>query len=169
MCREQPCTHHGRGRGSGGPADDTLNEIIVTGSRTSGIKAADSPAPIQLFSARRVAKSRRRPDLMTRLAALVPSLTLQAFGFDMAGQTLQARLRGLSPNDVLVLIDGKRRHTTANLAVDTGSPFQGGAGVDLNFIPLDAIDHVEVLTDGAAAQYGIGCHRGCHQHHFEKK
>jgi iron complex outermembrane receptor protein len=72
----------------------------------------------------------------------------------MAGQTLTARLRGVSPNDVLVLINGKRRHTTANLAVDTGSPFQGAAGVDLNFVPLDAIDHVEVLTDGAAAQYG---------------
>jgi iron complex outermembrane receptor protein len=59
----------------------------------------------------------------------------------------------LSPNHVLVLINGKRRHTTANLAVDSG-PYQGGAGVDLNFIPVDAIDHIEVLTDGAAAQYG---------------
>ncbi len=94
------------------------------------------------------------PDLMSALATLVPSLQMQAFGFDMAGQTLQARLRGISPNDVLVLVNGKRRHTTANLAVDVGSPFQGGAGVDLNFIPLDSIDHVEVLTDGAAAQYG---------------
>ncbi len=55
---------------------------------------------------------------------------------------------------MLVLINGKRRHTTANLQVDTGSPYQGGASVDLNFIPLDAIDHIEVLTDGAAAQYG---------------
>jgi iron complex outermembrane recepter protein len=53
-----------------------------------------------------------------------------------------------------VLIDGKRRHTTANLAVASGSSYQGGAGVDLNFIPLDAIDHIEVLTQGAAAQYG---------------
>src|SRR6202030_4565623 len=54
----------------------------------------------------------------------------------------------------LVLVNGKRRHTTANLAVDTGSVYQGGAGVDLNFIPLDAVDHIEVLTEGAAAQYG---------------
>jgi iron complex outermembrane recepter protein len=99
-------------------------------------------------------KAAGAPDLMSALAAVVPSLQMEAFGFDMAGQTLQARLRGVSPNDVLVLINGKRRHTTANLAIDTGSPFQGGAGVDLNFIPLDAIDHVEVLTEGAAAQYG---------------
>jgi iron complex outermembrane recepter protein len=79
---------------------------------------------------------------------------MQAYGVDMAAQTLQAKLRGLSPNDVLVLVDGKRRHTTANLAVASGSPYQGGAGVDLNFIPVDAIDHIEVLTQGAAAQYG---------------
>ena len=133
--------------------DTALNEIIVTGSRVTGIKAADSPAPIQIVSAQALVNS-GAPDLMSALAALVPSLQMQAFGFDMAGQTLTARLRGVSPNDVLVLVDGKRRHTTSNLQVDVGSPFQGAAGVDLNFIPLDAIDHVEVLTDGAAAQYG---------------
>src|SRR5271170_351869 len=133
--------------------DAALNEIIVTGSRVTGLRASDSPAPIQIVSAQALVNS-GAPDVMSALAALVPSLQMQAFGFDMAGQTLQARLRGVSPNDVLVLINGKRRHTTANLAVDTGSPFQGGAGVDLNFLPLDAIDHVEVLTDGAAAQYG---------------
>ncbi len=133
--------------------DNSLDEVIVTGTRQTGLKAADSPAPIQIVSAETL-KSAGAPDLMSALSAIVPSLQMQAFGFDMAGQTLQARLRGVSPNDVLVLINGKRRHTTANLAVDTGSPFQGGAGVDLNFIPLDAIDHIEVLTEGAAAQYG---------------
>ena len=132
---------------------DAIDEVIVTGTRESGIKAVDSPTPIQVVSAESL-KATGAPDLMAAIAALVPSLQMQAFGADMAGNTLQVRLRGVSPNDVLVLVNGKRRHTTANLAVDTGSPFQGGAGVDLNFIPLDAIDHVEVLTDGAAAQYG---------------
>jgi iron complex outermembrane receptor protein len=132
---------------------DSLDEVIVTGTREQGTKAVDSAAPIQVVSAEAL-KASGAPDLMTALAQVVPSLQMQAFGFDMAAQTLQARLRGVSPNDVLVLINGKRRHTTANLAIDTGSPFQGGAGVDLNFIPLDAIDHVEVLTEGAAAQYG---------------
>jgi iron complex outermembrane receptor protein len=131
----------------------SLDEVIVTGTREVGIKAVDSAAPIQIVGAAEL-KNAGAPDLMSALVTLVPSLQMQAFGFDMSGQTLQARLRGVSPNDVLVLINGKRRHTTANLAVDTGSPFQGGAGVDLNFIPLDAIDHVEVLTEGAAAQYG---------------
>src|SRR5271167_3150898 len=136
-----------------GADEGSLEEVIVTGTREVGIKAVDSAAPIQIVSSADL-KAAGAPDLMSALVTLVPSLQMEAFGFDMSGQTLQARLRGVSPNDVLVLINGKRRHTTANLAIDVGSPFQGGAGVDLNFIPLDAIDHVEVLTDGAAAQYG---------------
>ena len=138
---------------SAADVDTSLDEVIVTGSRQTGITAAESAAPIQIVSAESLKQS-GAPDLMTALAQLVPSLQLQAFGFDMAGQTLQARLDGLSPNDVLILVNGKRRHNTANLAVDTGSPYQGGAAPDLNFIPLDAIDHIEVLQDGAAAQYG---------------
>ncbi len=131
-----------------------LDEIIVTGSRQSGIRAADSAAPLQIISAEALKAASSNPDLLSALAQIVPSLVMQAFGNDLAGETLQAKLRGLSPNDVLVLINGKRRHTTANLEVDLGDPYQGGAGVDFNFIPIDAIDHIEVLTDGAAAQYG---------------
>jgi iron complex outermembrane receptor protein len=71
----------------------------------------------------------------------------------MAAMTLSARLRGLSPNNTLVLVNGKRRHGTANLSVLAGA-FQGGAAADLNFIPVAAIERVEVLQDGAAAQYG---------------
>ena len=132
---------------------DNLNEVIVTGTRQTGIKASDSAAPIQVVSATTLEKVAGKPDLITALAQIVPSLTAQSFGGDQANQTLLAKLRGLSPNDVLVLVNGKRRHTTANLAVLSG-PYQGGAGVDLNFIPVAAIDHIEVLTDGAAAQYG---------------
>jgi iron complex outermembrane recepter protein len=131
----------------------SVNEVIVTGTRVTGIKAVDSAAPIQVIASQSMERAAGKPDLVTTLSNLIPSLTAQAFGSDQANQTLQAKLRGLSPNDVLVLIDGKRRHTTSNLAV-IGGPYQGGAGVDLNFIPVDAIDHVEVLTDGAAAQYG---------------
>lgn len=132
---------------------NTLDEVVVTGSRESGITAANSAAPVQIVNAAALATAAGNPGLMAALSAIVPSFTLQAFGNDMAGQTLQAKLRGLSCNDVLVLVNGKRRHTTANIEVD-GGPFQGCAGVDLDFIPLDAIDHIEVLTDGAAAQYG---------------
>ncbi|MFT3905437.1 MAG: TonB-dependent receptor [Steroidobacteraceae bacterium] len=132
--------------------EDQLDEVVITGSRQAGLTVAESPAPIQLVSADALEAS-GKPDLMSALATVIPSFSAQAFGGDMANQTLQAKLRGLSPNHVLVLVDGKRRHTTANLAVLSG-PYQGGAGVDLNFIPASSIDHVEVLTDGAAAQYG---------------
>ena len=136
---------------SNGPA--TLNTVVVTGTRTTTLQAADSPAPIQVLSAQALQTASGNPDLINTLAQIVPSLTAQGFGGDQANQTLQAKLRGLSPNHVLVLVDGKRRHTTGNLAV-LGGPYQGGAGADLNFIPLAAIDHIEVLTEGAAAQYG---------------
>ena len=142
------------------PPTTTLHEIIVTGTRQMGIEVAQSAAPIQVVSPQALAANSGSGDLMSALAQTVPSFTMQAFGFDMAGQTLQARLRGVSPNDVLILVNGKRRDTTANLAVDGGSVYQGGAGVDLNFIPMDAIDHVEVLTEGAAAQYGTDAMAG---------
>ena len=131
-----------------------LQEVVVTGTRQPGLQIAASPVPIQRISAEGLLQAGGSQDLMGTLAQAIPSMTVQAYGVDMAAQTLQAKLRGLSPNDVLVLVDGKRRHTTANLEVASGSPYQGGAGVDLNFIPIDAIDHIEVLTQGAAAQYG---------------
>jgi iron complex outermembrane receptor protein len=126
--------------------------VIVTGTRATGVDTFTSASPVQVLSSTEI-ESAGRPDLMNALANVVPSFTAQAFGGDMANQTLQAKLRGLSPNHTLVLVNGKRRHTTASLAI-LGGPYQGGAGVDLNFIPVDSIDHVEVLTEGAAAQYG---------------
>jgi iron complex outermembrane receptor protein len=133
--------------------DESVTEtVIVTGTRASGLDEFTSSSPVQVLSAGEIAMA-GRPDLMNSLANVVPSFTAQAFGGDMANQTLQAKLRGLSPNHTLVLVNGKRRHTTSSLAI-LGGPYQGGAGVDLNFIPVDSIDRIEVLTEGAAAQYG---------------
>ncbi|MDB5948486.1 MAG: tonB-dependent Receptor Plug domain protein, partial [Massilia sp.] len=129
-----------------------VEAVIVTGTRRSGLKAVDSASPIQVLDSGSLERT-GQPDLIQALAQNMPSFTAQAFGGDTANLTLSARLRGLSPNDTLVLINGKRRHTTANLAV-LGGPFQGGAATDLNYIPVAAIDHIEVLQDGAAAQYG---------------
>lgn len=136
-----------------GSGATSLGQILVTGTRTTNLEAAESPAPVQILSAQAIEAASGNPNLIATLAQIVPSLTAQAFGGDMANQTLQAKMRGLSPNQTLVLVNGKRRHTTSNLAV-LGGPYQGGAGADLNFIPIDAIDHIEVLTEGAAAQYG---------------
>ncbi|OYU71278.1 MAG: TonB-dependent receptor [Alphaproteobacteria bacterium PA2] len=130
----------------------TVDEVIVTGTRQTGLKVEDSPAPVQVVGITALQQS-GQTDLRIGLANVVPSFTAQAFGGDTANLTLSARLRGLSPNHALVLVNGKRRHTTANLAV-LGGAFQGGASADLNFIPMASIDHIEVLLEGAAAQYG---------------
>ena len=130
-----------------------VSEVIVTGTRQTGVKAADSAAPIELVGSQQLLKT-GAPDLAGALQVSVPSLNIQTNGGDAAAIQVLAALRGLSPNDTLVLVNGKRRHTTSNLAVDSGSPYSGSATTDLSFIPIGAIDHVEVLTDGAAAQYG---------------
>jgi iron complex outermembrane recepter protein len=134
--------------------ENALSEVIVTGTRVSGVKAIDSAAPVQVVDQTILAKTSSTPDLIQTLAAIVPSLQTTQFSGDLSNLTLQAALRGLSPNDTLILINGKRRHTTSNIDVGGSGEFVGGAGADLNYIPADAIDHIEVLTDGAAAQYG---------------
>ena len=134
-------------------ADAPAPEIIVTGTRQVGMKAEDSPAPIQVLGSAAL-QSVGQQDLTQVLAQSLPSLNFQAFGGDTANLTLTAALRGLSPNDTLVLVNGKRRHTTANLAVLGGSPYSGSATTDFSFIPTGAISRIEVLQDGAAAQYG---------------
>ena len=140
---------------SGGEGSTQLfPEVVVTGTRQAGLAVMDSPVPIQVLTSETLQRASTTADLPSTLAQVLPSLTTQAHGADMANLALQAKMRGLSPNHVLVLIDGKRRHTTANLEVNAGSIYQGGAGVDLNLIPVAAIDHIEVLTEGAAAQYG---------------
>ncbi len=133
-------------------AGSSVAEVIVTGTRVTGLKASDSAAPVQVVGSDALKKV-GQPDLIQGLAQVVPSFTAEALGGDTANLTLSARLRGLSPNDTLVLVNGKRRHPTGNLHV-LGGPYQGAATADLSLIPVDAIDHVEVLQDGAAAQYG---------------
>jgi iron complex outermembrane receptor protein len=135
------------------PESSSVEEVVVTGTRTSGVKAIDSAAPIETVGANALTKV-GQPDLLDALSQNLPSFNAQGYGADAAALTLSAALRGLNPNDTLVLVDGKRRHPTSNLAVDGGSPFQGAATADLSFIPIGAIDHIEVLQDGAAAQYG---------------
>jgi len=134
------------------PAGQIPDDIIVTGTRASGITAAESAAPIKVLDAD-IMSHVGQPNLNQVLAQLVPSFTAQAFGGDTANLTLSARLRGLSPNHTLVLINGKRRHGTANLAV-LGGPYQGAATADLDLISPSSIKRIEVLEDGAAAQYG---------------
>src|SRR5258706_16121983 len=94
-----------------------------------------------------------QPSLIQPLPEITPSFAGEAQGGDAGTHSLSARLRGISPNDTLVLVNGKRRHSTANLHVLSGQ-YQGAATSDLDLIPVASIDHVEVLQEGAAAQYG---------------
>ncbi len=132
---------------------DATQEVIVTGTRTVGVKAADSAAPIEIVGNQALQRT-GATSLSDSLQTSVPSLNVDHNAGDAAAVLSIAALRGVSPNDTLVLVDGKRRHSTADLYVDGGSAYSGAATVDLSFIPVGAIDHVEVLTDGAAAQYG---------------
>jgi iron complex outermembrane receptor protein len=133
-------------------APEAVETVVVTGTRTSGLKAVDSPAPVQVLG-NDILKRVGQPDLVQSLAQNIPSLQAQVFGSDQAQFNKSFKLRGVSPNNTLVLINGERRHGTGNVNV-AGGAFGGNAAADLNYVPVAAIDHVEVLQDGAAAQYG---------------
>jgi iron complex outermembrane receptor protein len=138
------------------PADTSASsqpeEIIVTGTRQQNRTKQDSPAPVDVISAAEL-QATGEQNVFDALDKVLPSLDLPPVGFDTAGLVRSARLRGLSPDDVLVLVDGKRRHVSANINADVG-PVGGSDPVDLDMIPISLIDHIEVLRDGAAAQYG---------------
>jgi iron complex outermembrane receptor protein len=133
-------------------AQAETESVIVTGTRVTGMTAADSAAPITVIGSDALSHV-GQPNLIQALAQISPSFSAEAIGGDTGALTLSARLRGLNPNDTLVLLNGKRRHSTGNLHV-LGGQYQGAATADLDLIPVAAIDHVEVLQEGAAAQYG---------------
>ncbi len=127
-------------------------DVIVTGTRQLGRTKQTSTAPVDVISATELQKTGQQ-NVFDALNTILPSFDLPPVGFDTAGLVRSARLRGLSPDDTLVLIDGKRRHVSANINADIG-PVGGSDPVDLDMIPISLIDHIEVLRDGAAAQYG---------------
>jgi iron complex outermembrane receptor protein len=127
--------------------------IIVTGTRRSDRTVADSPVPIDVISAETLSQS-GFTETNRLLNQQVPSFNFpQPAITDGTDVVRPATLRGLSPDQTLVLINGKRRHTTALLNIN-GSVGRGAAAVDINLIPSIALSRVEVLRDGAAAQYG---------------
>ena len=138
-----------------GTKAEKVETVIVTGTRFTGVTAADSAAPVAVVGSEALSHV-GQPDLIQALNQNLPSFNAEGQGYDLSALTLSARLRGLSPNDTLVLVNGKRRHITSNIHADGAEfgGFQGADAADLNFIPVSAIDHVEVLQDGAAAQYG---------------
>lgn len=143
-----------RTAGQSAKGDNALETVVVTGSRTESRTVAQSLAPIDVISADDLARSGKQ-NLRDALAAQVPSYTNDAGFTGASGIAVKsATLRGLGGNAVLVLVNGKRRHNTAQIFHQSSSTSNGQSPVDLDLIPLSAVDHIEVLRDGAAAQYG---------------
>ena len=131
----------------------TLDQVIVTGTRITDRTVAESPSPIDIITPEAL-ESTGTTELATALARVLPSLNFPRPAItDGTDAVRPAQLRGLAPDQVLVLVNGKRRHTTALINLN-GSQGRGSSPVDLNAIPIASIERVEVLRDGASAQYG---------------
>ena len=131
----------------------TLDTLIVTGTRVTDRTVAESQSPIDIITPETL-QATGTTELATALARALPSLNFPRPAMaDGTSGVRPAQLRGLSPDQVLILINGKRRHLSGQLNVN-GSMGRGSSAVDLNTIPVAAIERVEVLRDGASAQYG---------------
>ncbi|MCH1907632.1 TonB-dependent receptor [Stenotrophomonas sp. Y6] len=131
----------------------TLDTVIVTGTRVADRTVAESQSPIDIITPE-VLQATGSTELATALSRALPSLNFPRPALtDGTSGVRPAQLRGLSPDQVLILVNGKRRHLSGQLNVN-GSMGRGSSAVDLNTIPVAAIERVEVLRDGASAQYG---------------
>ena len=134
--------------------DNALDEIVVIGSRNKSRTAIDTPVPVDVIDVKELLSSGAQVNLNQILNYVAPSFTSNTQTIsDGTDHIDPASLRGLGPDQVLVLINGKRRHTSSLVNVN-GTFGRGSVGTDLNAIPAAAIKRIEVLRDGAAAQYG---------------
>ncbi|WP_113638760.1 TonB-dependent receptor [Nubsella zeaxanthinifaciens] len=131
-----------------------LTEIVVTGTRSSGRSKIDTPVPVDLIPLAQVTNNVGQVDINQILTFVAPSFqsSRQAIS-DGTDHVDPAQLRGLGPDQVLVLVNGKRRHQSALVNVN-GTVNRGTVGTDMNAIPATAVEKIEILRDGAAAQYG---------------
>ncbi len=133
---------------------ESLGEIVVIGSRNPNRTSVDSPVPVDVIDIKELASSSPQVNLNQILNFVAPSFTSNTQTIsDGTDHIDPASLRGLGPDQVLVLINGKRRHTSSLVNVN-GTFGRGSVGTDLNAIPSASIKRIEVLRDGAAAQYG---------------
>lgn len=131
-----------------------LGAVVVTGTHVPGRTVADSLSPIDVLTEQDLVQT-GATDLNTALRILLPSFNFPEPSLtDATDASAPAQLRGLSPDETLVLINGKRQHTTSIVNVSGWFIGRGSSPVDLAAIPINAIARIEVLRDGAAAQYG---------------
>lgn len=130
-----------------------IEEVVVLGSRKPGRTAVDMPVPVDSLGADTLRQT-GQTEVGRMLQSVAPSFNFSSSSISDGTDALRpATLRGLGPDQTLVLINGKRRHTSALIHVNT-SVGRGTSGVDMNAVPGAAIKRIEVLRDGAAAQYG---------------
>jgi iron complex outermembrane recepter protein len=131
-----------------------LDSIVIVGSRRANASSTDTPVPVDFIPLSKAAEQGGQFDLAQSLQYISPSFnSTRQTGADGADLVDSAALRGLGSDQTLVLVNGKRRHTTSLVNI-FGARNRGNTGTDLNAIPLLAIESVQVLRDGAAAQYG---------------
>ena len=130
-----------------------LEEIVVIGSRVEGRSITDSPVPVDLIKSEDM-RNTGQLEVGRAIQRLIPSFNFSSSSISDGTDALRpATLRGMGPDQVLVLLNGKRRHGSALIHVNT-SVGRGNTGTDMNAIPMGAIKRIEVLRDGASAQYG---------------
>jgi iron complex outermembrane receptor protein len=143
----------------GAPASDedearTLEQVSVLGTRSQARSATDSAVPIDIISGDEL-HNQGSTDVLDQLRVLVPSFNVSTIPIDDAATLVRpANLRGLPPDNTLILVNGKRRHRSAVITFLGHGLSDGAQGVDLSVFPSLALEQVEVLRDGAAAQYG---------------
>ncbi|WP_345275149.1 TonB-dependent receptor [Litoribaculum gwangyangense] len=131
-----------------------LDEVVLIGSRNPSRTAIDTPVPVDVIDISELTSAGPQVNLNQILNFVAPSFTSNTQTIsDGTDHIDPASLRGLGPDQVLVLINGKRRHNSSLVNVN-GTFGRGSVGTDLNAIPSGAIQRLEVLRDGAAAQYG---------------
>ncbi|WP_408002935.1 TonB-dependent receptor plug domain-containing protein [Pseudoalteromonas sp. P1-8] len=134
-------------------AEQNIEKIAVVGSRVAGRSVEDLPVPVDILSAEAL-ENTGQTEVGRMLQAIAPSFNFSSSSISDGTDALRpATLRGLGPDQTLVLINGKRRHQASLIHINT-SVGRGTAGTDMNAIPAAAIKRIEVLRDGAAAQYG---------------
>ena len=132
-----------------------IEEVITTGSRSSKPRTAtDSPVPVDVIKGDDFLALGNTADLTDNLKAYVPSYTASPATGDGSAFVRPTSLRGMSPDQVLVLVNGKRRHRSALVHFFAPAAGNGAHGPDIGMIPGIAIQNVEILRDGAASQYG---------------
>ena len=135
-------------------AEATFGETISVGSRSVERSRTDTPVPVDVLPVTELATESAQLDVGQLLQFAAPSFNSnRQSGSDGSDHVDAATLRGLGPDQVLVLVNGKRRHSSS-LVYIFGTRGRGNVGTDLNTIPVAAIERIEVLRDGAAAQYG---------------